>query len=193
MRFDPSKHHRRSIRLQGFDYAQPGAYYVTIVVQEREPLFGQVVGERVELNDAGAMAERWWRELATRFANAEIDEFVVMPNHFHGVLMIVDRADGHAGPPLPTVVGWFKTMTTNEYIRGVSERGWVPFTKRLWQRGYYERVIRSETELARIREYITTNPLRWDADRENPARRPQPAQHLSDDIEAIVRRSAPTT
>ena len=76
---------------------------------------------------------------------------------------------GHTGPPLPTIIQWFKTMTTNEYMKNVVQSGWPPFSGRLWQRNYYERVIRSEQELARARGYIADNPLQWASDKENPA------------------------
>lgn len=109
-----------------------------------------------------------------------------MPNHIHGIAVIRDRTRQDAGvqprvPPaggadlrvrptsLPQIVQWFKTMTTNAYIRGVGDRGWTPFAGRLWQRNYYEHIVRSEEELARIRDYIENNPLHWDGDPDNPA------------------------
>jgi hypothetical protein len=78
-----------------------------------------------------------------------------------------DSGGAHAGAPLPTIVQWFKTMTTNEYIRMVKHAGWTPFQGRLWQRNYYEHIIRNERALERIRDYILTNPLHWHLDREN--------------------------
>ena len=83
------RHHRRSIRLDGYDYSQEGAYFLTICVQDRESLFGEVVDDAVKLNEAGQMVEKWWQELSHKFPQVEIDENVVMPNHFHGVLVIV--------------------------------------------------------------------------------------------------------
>jgi putative transposase len=137
------------------------------------------------LTDAGRMIERWWFELNRKFTTVETDEFVVMPNHFHGIVAIPVRADlrvgpdskgartthegTHAGVPLPTVIQWFKTMTTNEYIRGVKTASWPAFNGRLWQRNYYEHVIRNDDSLNRIRQYIVDNPARWTFDRENPA------------------------
>ncbi|MFN3920772.1 MAG: transposase, partial [Methylohalobius sp.] len=81
-----------------------------------------------------------------------------------------NQMGAHAGAPLPKIIQWFKTMTTNEYIRGVKQLGWTPFRGRLWQRNYYEHIIRTEDALRRIRRYIATNPLRWHLDRENPKR-----------------------
>jgi len=171
-----AERHRRSIRLQGYDYSQAGAYFITICVQQRECLFGEIIGDEMWLNDAGRMVERWWAELGNKFPSVETDEYVVMPNHFHGIVVIV-RADlcvrpyskgTHAGMSLPEIVQWFKTMTTNEYIRGVKQHGWIPFPVQLWQRNYYERIIRNEEELCRIRQYIADNPAQWVHDRENP-------------------------
>ncbi len=176
------RHHRRSIRLDGYDYSQEGAYFLTICVQDRESLFGEVVDDAVKLNEAGQMVEKWWQELSHKFPQVEIDENVVMPNHFHGVLVIVgadlrvcpNQEGAHVGAPLQKpavgdIVRWFKTMSTNEYIRGVKEKNWTPFPGKLWQRNYYEHVIRNESSLNDIRSYIQANPMRWAEDEENPA------------------------
>jgi REP element-mobilizing transposase RayT len=170
---------------------------VTVCTQDRACLFGNVLEDPLRLNDAGRMIERWWFELNRKFTTAETDEFVVMPNHFHGIVVIPVRADlrvgpgskghkgahvgaplpdsrpanqaTHAGVSLPTVIQWFKTMTTNEYIRGVKAASWPSFNGRLWQRNYYEHIIRDEDSLNSIRQYIVDNPARWAFDRENPA------------------------
>lgn len=184
MKHKVEKQHRRSIRLKGYDYATSGAYFVTIVTQGRECLFGEIVNSETRLNDAGSAIERWWFELNNKFRTVETDDFVIMPNHFHGIVVIADvGADlcvgpvgkgAHIGAPLqraslPAVVQWFKTMTTNEYLRGVKTSGWAPFQGQLWQRNYYEHVIRDEESLNRIREYILNNPAQWAFDPENPA------------------------
>ncbi len=207
MKYDPEVHHRRSIRLKGYDYTGEGAYFVTVCVQGRECLFGDVVDSAMELSKAGRMVEEWWSKLSGKFTGVEVDEFVIMPNHFHGIITIVGappcgcpplspcgcpnsmpgqsygadeprpgrphgaeepkpgRPHG-AAPTLGDVMDWFKTMTTNAYIHGVKQSDWPPFPGRLWQRNYYERVIRNEDELADIREYIRSNPLRWADDEE---------------------------
>jgi putative transposase len=305
MRYDPERHHRRSIRLRGYDYRAVGAYFITIVAQDRACLFGEVVDGEMRLSEAGRMVERWWLELNRRFPHVSTDAYVVMPNHFHGIVVIhspppdttappdvgadlrvcpdsarvgadlrvcpdsggthdggthdggahagaplqgvggahgahgvgadlrvcpdsmgahtgaplqrvrpdstgapdvgadlrvcpdsmgahtgaplqrvrpdstgapdvgadlrvcPDSMGAHTGAPLPTIVQWFKTMTTNEYIRMVKHAGWTPFQGRLWQRNYYEHIIRNERALERIRDYILTNPLHWHLDREN--------------------------
>jgi uncharacterized protein (TIGR00252 family) len=126
------------------------------------------------------MVERWWHKLESKFSALETDFYVVMPNHFHGIALLAEntesalpacRQGAHMGAPLQKIMQWFKTMTTNEYIHGVKEHGWPQFQGSLWQRSFYDHVIRDEASLNRIREYISTNPLRWDLDRENPRSR----------------------
>jgi putative transposase len=192
MKYDPKKHHRRSIRLKSYDYTQMGVYFITVVTKDRECLFGEVTDGETRLNDAGKAIERWWVELNRKFTMVETDQFVVMPNHFHGIIAIADvrvgadlrvgpasnrngangRAGAHIGAPLrasiPWMVQWFKTMTTNEYIRGVKQLGWTGFRGQLWQRNYYEHVIRTQESLDRIRQYIVENPAKWECDPENP-------------------------
>ncbi len=191
-KFDPQKHHRRSIRLKGFDYSSEGAYYVTIVAQGRECLFGEIVDGKMKLNEAGEMVVKWWNELTNKFPNIELGEFIVMPNHFHGIIFIMANVgadlrvcpDGeentsiqkgeHTGSPLriplSQMIQWFKTMTTNEYIRGVKQSNWKPFIGKVWQRNYYEHIIRNEKELQQKTDYILDNPSRWDEDDENTAK-----------------------
>jgi len=196
MPYDPQKHHRRSIRLKGYDYARPGAYFVTICVQHRELL--------LEPEAVRAMIQKWWGKLPGKFPCAETDAFVIMPNHIHGLVVIVG-ADLRVGPdetgqtqkarqthgfaptettgpgehrssPLPTIIQWVKTMTTNEYIRGVKQLGWASFPGKLWQRNYWEHIIRDEVDLARIREYIQNNPARWAEDSLHPSAPPFPGE-----------------
>ncbi len=187
---DSTIHRRRSLRLKGYDYSMAGAYFVTICTQDRACLFGDVVDGAMRLNEAGQMAAALWDGLAARFSSVEIDQFVVMPNHLHGVLVLdagaggatkegattrVAPTDDPVGAPLVgapvrlgDVVGAFKSLATTGYIGGVKDKGWPPFRSRLWQRNYYEHVIRDEGALSRIRRYIDDNPARWDFDDENP-------------------------
>jgi putative transposase len=166
--------HRKSARLPEYDYSQQGAFFVTACVQNREGLLGRILNGEMHLTQAGIAVARWWKELEHRFPLVKIDEYyVVMPNHFHGIVIILEASGskaegGHAGPPLQRIVQWFKTMSTNEYIHGVKEHGWKPFKGHLWQGSFYEHVIRDDEALKRIREYIKCNPQRWDLDRENP-------------------------
>lgn len=183
-------HRRRSIRLPGYDYALAGAYFVTLTAQGQSALFGEIIGGEMRANDAGQMVARWWAELSHRFTEVETDVYTVMPNHFHGIVVINEpdappypvgadlcvcpnmdgnKEGGHVGPPLPTLIQWFKTMTTNEYMRCVKSKSWPPFERRLWQRNYYEHIIRNEDSLNRIRAYISNNPAQWLNDKENLA------------------------
>ncbi len=112
------------------------------------------------------MVQRAWEQLPDRFPDMALDSYVVMPNHFHGLVVFTQNAP----QPLGSIIGAFKSITTHQYIVGVKENGWPAFDKKVWQRNYYEHIVRDEVSLARIREYIVMNPLRWDADRENLAR-----------------------
>jgi len=306
MPYDPNRHHRRSIRLKGYDYSQAGAYFITICTQDRACLFGKVVNGEMRLNDAGRMVLAEWNMLPERFPHVVLDAFVVMPNHVHGIVVITNPAtddtattaptivgtglvpapnagtmgavpdagtmgavpnagtmgavpddgamgaapdagamgaapdagtmgaapdDGAMGavpdagtmgaapdtgattrvaptaativgtglvpapddgattrvaptvgdivaptvgdivaPTVGDIVGAFKSRVTVEYIRGVKTSGWPPFRGRLWQRNYYEHIIRNERALNAIRQYIIENPRRWQMDRENEAR-----------------------
>ena len=276
-RYDAEIHHRRSIRLRGYDYSLPGAYFVTVVVQDRLCLFGDIVDGEMRLNAAGDSMRQAWLRMPDQFPSIDIDAFVVMPNHLHGIIVINDaetpvgatlvvarpgdndavahpvdndtetpvgatlvvahlvddndavahpgdndaqtpvgatlvvahpvdndavarpgdndavaRSEGNdtgktvdrattrvaptpdAGPAsnvrprLGDVVGAFKSSTTVEYGRGVRGLGWRPFNRRLWQRNYFDSVIRDDRELDAARQYIEDNPKQWELDTENP-------------------------
>ena len=192
------RHHRRSIRLRGYDYGRSGAYYVTLCTQDRACFFGEVVDTDMHLNDAGRLVSDAWRALPDRFPPIVLDAFVIMPNHIHGVVVITDDAatvndkdvvgaglvpaldvvparDGsivgattRVAPTLGDVIGAYKSLVTVQYTRAVHTRGWPPFRKRLWQRNYHEHVIRNAVSLNRIRHYILDNPRHWHEDRYNP-------------------------
>ena len=188
MKYDPQKHRRRSVRLNGYDYAQPGSYFVTLVTQHRTCLFGDIINGESQLNDAGRLVQSVWIGLPVHYPGVVTDAFVVMPNHFHGIIILLGarpRAcpEDNRGQPqgvaptmsLPDVVHRFKTLTTKRYADGVKQCGWTPFAGRLWQRNYYEHIIRDEESFDRIRQYIADNPARWTFDRENPeATAPEP-------------------
>lgn len=152
---------RKPLRLRHFDYASPGAYFVTVCTQGRACLFGEVQDGAVHLSEAGGIVERIWRNLPAHYPAFSVDEFVVMPNHVHGVLLI----EKEGGRPLPNVMRAFKAFSTRE----IKTRGTAK--DQIWQRGYYEHVVRGEEDLAAIRRYIQENPMKWDLDDENPARR----------------------
>ena len=179
---------RRSIRLSGYDYRQAGAYFVTICTHEKALLLGEVVDGTVRLNESGHSVSACWSAIPEHFRNADVDAFVVMPNHLHGVV-VIGNATGPAvvgakhsqqyanASPLPpagtqhgslgAIVQNFKSVST----RKINRQRETPAAP-VWQRNYYERVIRSERELNAIRQYIADNPLRWALDRENPDVRP---------------------
>ena len=171
---------RHSIRLKKYDYSRSGLYFVTICTQNRECLFGNVVDGKMVLNNIGNMIEKWWNKIQERFDAVELDKYQIMPNHIHMIIHIVGATlvvapSPRAGiKPAPTtvtlgdIIGAFKSLTTHEYIMGVKNNGWKPFNKRLWQRNYYEHIIRTENDLNKIRMYISENPDIWDRDRNNP-------------------------
>lgn len=176
MTYNPDIHHRRSIRLREFDYSSSGGYFVTTCVQNRECLFGNIFNGVMALNDAGMLVESVWNGLTEHFPSIGFDAFVVMPNHVHFIVTIVvpgeDEDDGAAqenratqgcAPTLAQVVGAFKSISAAQVNSLLSRTG-----QPLWQRNYYERVVRNEAELNGFRDYIIHNPLKWEDDTENP-------------------------
>lgn len=159
---------RRSLRLQSYDYSWPGDYFVTICVADRMPRFGAAIDSLLRLNDAGTMIDTQWRSLAERFAHVELDAYVVMPNHLHGILRL-NTIPEQASETLSSILQAFKSLTTSAYANGVRFHGWPEFDRRLWQQGFYDHVIRDERDLDRVRAYIDANPQHWYQDREYDA------------------------
>ncbi|GET22714.1 transposase [Prolixibacter denitrificans] len=244
MKYNPQIHHRRSIRLKGYDYAQAGLYFVTLCVKNRFCLFGDIVNGTMQTNPAGQMIQKWFYELENKFPDIKCHEMMVMPNHFHAIVEIIEtpaagssqvgsslvgdpKLDGRdrgqpqgiaptgpqgvdptkqegiaptkpeeidpTGPQgiaptkpeeidpteaqgiaatnqkrLGDIIGAFKSLTTNEYIRGVKNDHWQPFDGKLWQRNYWEHIIRNEKSYHNISAYIVNNPLKWKTDSLNP-------------------------
>ena len=187
-RYDPLRHHRRSIRLKGYDYTQAGAYFVTVCAHGRECLFGEVAEGEMRLNDYGRIVASTWEWLAEQYPYVELDEWVVMPNHVHGIVVMVDdtgrgesptdedvlstrrggsrpapTADKPKRKPLGQLIGSFKTVSAKRINQMRAAPG-AP----VWQRNYYERIVRNERALNAIRQYIANNPLKWALDRDNP-------------------------
>jgi REP element-mobilizing transposase RayT len=174
---------RRSIRLKEYDYSQSGAYFVTICTHNKECLFGEIVDGKMILNDAGKIVQTVWYEISEHVDHVELDQFVIMPNHIHGIIVLHDgcRDTACCAPTverfgklitgsLPTIIRSFKSAITKR----INELHETPGQK-IWQRNYYERVIRNENELNQVRQYIVDNPAKWDSDEENPnAKPPQP-------------------
>ena len=216
MKYNPDKHHRRSIRLQGYDYSQYGAYFVTLCTQNRECLFGEIVNGEMILNEYGKIVEQCWFNLPNYYNNIVLDAYIIMPNHFHGIIFINDTIDTvdnigaidigaihvgaiHESPQqpdnespntgaipvgaihelpqqpenesprqrrkmlLPKIIGRFK-MNSAKQINQIRNTSGVP----VWQRNYYEQIIRNEKSLEKIRNYIINNPLEWYYDDYNP-------------------------
>jgi len=158
---------RRSIRLKGYDYAKEGAYFITICVQGRKCLFGKIVENEMALTSAGEMVVKAWREISAKYNGVETDQFICMPNHIHGIIMLKPN-EGQTNLRLFDVLQRFKSWTTTQYRKGVQNHNWPRFDARLWQRNYYEHIIRDEDELNQIREYISCNPVQWNSDEYNP-------------------------
>ena len=189
MRYDPSRHHRRSIRLKGYDYSHPGLYFVTICTQWRECYFGEVIGASVQLSAIGEIANQYWLEIPNHFKNAVLEGFVVMPNHVHGIICIQEMNHHGRGVQLNTPTNatnihddrnYYSKITPKKNTLSViirtykgavttwcrqNEHGYFQ-----WQRNYHEHIVRNEKELNRIRKYIIENPSKWESDRENPAK-----------------------
>ncbi len=201
MKYDPDKHHRRSIRLKGYDYSQAGLYFITICTKNRECIFGKIENGIMEINDYGKIANDEWLKTASIRENVELDEYVIMPNHIHGIIILVEtngkdtagrgdetgvRAYGdttqptlskvraYSETPQPVSTSSFQSPSNNigSIIRGFKSA----VTKRIndfqntpgstvWQRNYYEHIIRNEKSYSRISEYIRTNPLKWQEDK----------------------------
>ena len=169
---------RKSIRLKGWDYSEPGAYFVTICTHNRQPLFGQVVDGEMVLNEYGQIVREAWFDLPNHYAHVELDAFVVMPNHVHAIIVLTADPVGAGLKPAPTpaaptpaptrhplseIVRALKTFSARR-INALRGTPGVP----VWQRNYYEHIIRTERALNAIRRYIAENPLRWYLDRYNP-------------------------
>ncbi|HEY7791231.1 MAG TPA: transposase [Vicinamibacterales bacterium] len=147
-------------RLPTHDYSAPSAYLVTIVTHARRAVLGCTSPSTplVELTEVGELVLRCWLGLPQKFPAVALDVFVVMPNHFHGIVLLNATPDCSSPVSLLAVMHWFKTMTSTGYLNGVREQRWPSVGGHLWQRGYYDRVIRSDSELIAIREYIVGNP-----------------------------------
>lgn len=200
---------RKILRLPHYDYAQTGAYFITIVTNKRACLFGKIINGEMMLNDAGQMIDSVCLEFPQFIPTVTMEPYVIMPNHFHAIVVIGNdsiRADlrgcaknldgcikgkpkvvaitkDNIGRPrrvaptnenenitsrvsLSNVVGRYKSLTTRRYIDGVENHNWPRFETRLWQRSYYEHVIRDERDYESIVNYILTNPENWEKDEE---------------------------
>ena len=181
--FIPNIHHRKSIRLQGYDYSKSGLYFITICVQNRKCLFGNILRgnyDEMVLNDAGKIADKCWLEIPKHFPNAVLHEHIIMPNHVHGIIELVKNHDvgvqNNVGvqnfEPLQKRVNKFQKIipySIGSIVRGykIGVTKWVRSNTDIefvWQRNYYENIIRTENSYQRICEYIINNPKNWHED-----------------------------
>ncbi|MGA9364676.1 MAG: transposase [Bacteroidota bacterium] len=180
--YSSTKHHRRSICLKGYDYSLSGAYFVTVCTKNRSPLLGTIVNGEMRLSPIGEVSKKLWYEIPRHFLDVQLDEFVVMPNHIHGIVLLwgdPQRPSGrHVQLNIPTPQDYYSRISPKKKTLSVIIRtykaavttwcrksGFVDFQ---WQAGFFDHIIRSETSLNRIRSYIATNAERWQLDRENP-------------------------
>jgi REP element-mobilizing transposase RayT len=157
--------------LKSYDYSQDGYYFVTICAENRKEWFGKVEKGEMILNQYGKIANQCWDDLPNHYLNCSLDSFVVMLNHIHGIIVIINKdvtIVGNGLKPFPThglseMIRGFKTFSSRKINEEIKNDN-----KFQWQKSFYDHVIRNETELYRIRDYIKNNPLKWDLDRENP-------------------------
>lgn len=159
---------RKHLRLPDYDYSTTGFYYVTLCTQNRECLFGNITNGKMLLNDSGEMVNEVWRLLPNQYPNIEMDTYTIMPNHLHGIIFITEGTAQRPSATLSNIIKNFKTYSSYCYIEGVRKHGWASYEKRLWQRSFYEHVIRNDESLSKIQQYIINNPLKWELDKENP-------------------------
>jgi REP element-mobilizing transposase RayT len=160
---------RKTIRLKEYNYSLPGVYFVTICVQGHECILGNILNEAMQLSSQGNIAETCWQQIPEHFPNAALDAFIVMPNHIHGIIIIQELDDklsrrGEVTSPLPMptlgkVVAYYKYQSTKQMNAITGNIG-----AKIWQRNYYEHIIRNSKELDNIRRYILGNPAMWGLD-----------------------------
>ena len=170
---DPETRRRRSIRLRDYDYSRAGAYFITVCTVGRELLFGEVKDDEMALNELGWIVEEEWLQSARIRSEIELDAWVVMPNHIHGIVIIADesrRGDRPVarGGPRPKSLGAMMAGFKSAVTKRINAMRGTPGAL-VWQRNYYEHIIRNESTLYWIRQYIADNPAGWSEDPENPA------------------------
>lgn len=178
-KYNPEKHHRRSIRLKGYDYTQPGSYFITICTWQRHCLFGEITHGQMQLNRYGRIVQKHWQNLIRHHQYMELGEFVIMPNHIHGILILkgvseerksldiestlikLEKSPKKHG--IPEIIRGFKTFSARQ-INTVRDTLGVP----VWQRNYYEHIIRNQQAYDKIYQYIKDNPVLWEVDQLHP-------------------------
>jgi putative transposase len=173
MMYNSDIHHRHSIRLKGYDYSQTGMYFITICVHDKVHLFGEIFNHKMILNSAGEIAKKCWLEIPNHYPNVILHEYVIMPNHVHGIIEIINAVGVQNFEPLPPQKNRYQKIipcSIGSIIRGFKIGVTKWFHKNtniidLWQRNYYEHIIRNEKSHNNISEYIINNPINWQKDR----------------------------
>jgi putative transposase len=168
-------HHRKSIRLKEYDYSTPGEYFITICTRNLVCILGEIVDGEMRLSKAGIIVKQCWEEIPKHFQNVELDEHIVMPNHIHGIIILTEPVGAiHESPlrmtqyqrrtmKLSKIIGRFKITAAKEINLLCRTPG-----HSVWERNYYEHIIRNKKNLNNIRDYIANNPIQWFYDDENP-------------------------
>ena len=173
---------RKPNRLKGYDYSGAGGYFITVCVQDRQTILGKIENNKMVLNNIGNMVDYWWHETFNKFKNASIDEYIIMPNHIHGIINIVgagspcpdndindvsnNKGRGNRAPTLGQIIAYFKYQSTKQ-INLLNNSPGV----KIWQRSFHDHIIRDDKTLNKIREYITSNPVNWENDIDNIMKR----------------------
>ncbi len=168
--YNPKEHKRKSNRLKDYDYSQGGYYFITICTYDKKCIFGNIINDKMVLNNLGRVAEKEWQKTASMRNNVELKEFVIMPNHIHAIIVIKDvegissyaLTDKFRSPTktLGAIIRGYKSSVTKQINILRNIKG-MP----IWQRNYYEHIIRNTQELEKIQEYIINNQLKWSEDR----------------------------
>ncbi len=164
--YNPAIHHRKSIRLKGYDYAQEGFYFITICCQDRAQLFGKIEGTQLILNECGEIAHKCWLEIPEHFPNVALHDHIIMPNHVHGIIEIKFKSNHIEKRVLPRS----PSKTVGSIVRGfkIGVTKWMRQNTnvyKVWQRNYFDNIIRNEQSFDRISDYIRNNPKKWSEDR----------------------------
>lgn len=153
---------RKPNRHPGYDYSQPGEYFVTLCTENRQILFGNVVNDEMVRNEIGDMIHVEWRSLPEAFPGIELDALMIMPDHLHGLIVLGTDPNAPKLPRLGEVIRYFKGRSTHRYLVSIREQNWPSLDRRLWQQRFHDRIIRNDAELEHIRSYIEANPARWE-------------------------------
>lgn len=159
MPYNKAVHNRQSIRLAGFDYSQEGSYFITICTHNRKSLFGEIFKEQMVMNQVGDIVYQEWLKIPNRFQGIQLGSFVVMPNHIHGIISILKSIPGQK---VGKIIGAYKSLSANGYIQ-LMKKNVMPVEK-LWQRNFFEHIIRDDEDYSRIIDYINNNPENWEND-----------------------------